>query len=232
MIPTIHNSDRKVVTAGTDTMVILTGAAFRNIGDGIPFESEVSLTADDGSSVTLTPDVVVDDGILVTIPGDTAPGNYAVQAVKAGAASNPAVISVIPEVIVTDATANGTVTIKGSGFGGYAQGSGTSVTMARSWGWGRWARTTAVEAKIVSWSDTEIVADFGSSPTEVTVTSVFGRATASVKSSRRSRVRGPSARSSTSVFGSATANATSSTPDGETDTQPPAPRKSGWRWWW
>jgi hypothetical protein len=38
-----------------------------------------------------------------------------------------------------------------------------------------------VEAEIVSWSDTAIEADFGSSrPNEVTVSSVFGNATAVV----------------------------------------------------
>jgi hypothetical protein len=217
IVPAIYNADRKVIKAGTDALVILSGASFRNMADGVPFESEVVLTASDGSSVTLTPDAITDEGILVTIPGTTARGNYTVQAVKNGnVKSNPVAISIIPEVTISSATADGLVTIKGNGFGGYAKGSGTSVTTARTWGWGRWARTTAVEASVVSWNDTEIVANFGSAPKEVTVNSVFGSATAEAQSARQSRSRGPRATRST-------------TPDSGTETKP---RNSLWRWWW
>jgi hypothetical protein len=73
------------------------------------------------------------------------------------------------------------VTIRGSGFGGYAAGSGTSVTGKVTTGRGKNKTTTTVEAAIVSWSDTKIEADFASRPDEVTVSSVFGSATSEVK---------------------------------------------------
>jgi hypothetical protein len=226
IIPTLHNADRKVIKAGTDAMVILNGAAFTNIVDGVPFESEVVLTAADGSSVTLVPDAITEEGILVTIPGDTAAGNYSLRAVKADVHSNPTTISITPEVIINRAAGDGTVTIRGSGFGGYAKGSGTSVTRPRTWGWGRWARTTAVEARIVSWTDTEIVAGFGSAPHEVTVNSVFGSATSRATSSKPGS--GAKARSGTASFGSA------ATKSGASKSAPSTMGKQRNRggWWW
>lgn len=224
IIPTIHSSDRNVLRAGTDSLLILNGAAFLDVTGGVPSESEVAVTAADGTSVTLTPELVTDEGILVTIPGDTGPGNYALRAVKADVQSNPAVVSVIPKVTISEATCNGTVTIRGSGFSGYADSSGTSVTRPRSWGWGRWARTTAVEARIVSWTDNEIVADFGAAPREVTVNSVFGKATAKATSPKPAGNR-----SATALFGSATVKAKTSKPAGGTKAR--RRTRGGW-WWW
>jgi len=142
--------------------------------------------AADGSSVTLTPDAISQSALTVTIPGTTAPGNYNLQALKADAASNPAVITVKPKVKiarVARATGKSTLTIRGSGFGGYAAGSGTSVAGTLASG--------SVEAAIVSWSDTKIEADFGDGaiPDDVTVNSVFGSDTAQVARGKRGRGR-------------------------------------------
>jgi len=182
IIPTVYNSNSPVIGAGTNTTVTLAGASFTNVTEGTEYVSDVALTAGDGSSVTLTPDVVDLGELVVTIPGDTAPGNYDVRAVKADVASNPAVISVTPKVVITKTRGTTTVKINGSGFAGYAEGSGTSVTGKVVTGKGKKRTTTTVEAEIVSWSDTAIEADFGSSrPNEVTVSSVFGNATAAVQ---------------------------------------------------
>jgi hypothetical protein len=224
LVPTIYTADKTVITAGRDTTVKLVGAAFTNTAEGVSFESDVELKSADGNSVILTPDAITEAGIAVTIPADTAPGNYSVRAVKVDAAndnkevkSNPAVISIVPKVKIDGLTSGKTVTIKGSGFGGYGKGSGTSVTRARTWGWGRWARTTAVEGKIVSWSDTEIVANFGAVPKEVTVNSVFGKATAKAAASKAAS--GAAARSAAASFGSAT-------------TQSKTSQRSRGGWWW
>jgi hypothetical protein len=169
IVPTVYNSDRSVIDAGADTVVTLRGSAFANTAGGALFESVVALTAADGSSVTLTPDAVAEGELVVTIPGDTAAGNYNLRAVKtddAGdpVASNPVSISIRPRVVISEVTRGATtVTITGSGFSGYAPGSGTSV-----------AGTGNDLATIVSWSDTTIVVQFDSSPEEVTVNSVFG----------------------------------------------------------
>jgi hypothetical protein len=177
VIPSIDGSNISLTTAGTDTPVVVTGAGFTNMGGDVLFESNVLLTGVDGSTVTLTPDTILQDRLTVTIPGSTAPGNYNLQAVKAQFASNPAVISIVPEVIITDAAADGTtVAINGSGFGGYAAGSGTSVMVTG----------TTVEGTIVVWSDTRIVAEFASSPSEVTVNSVYGTDTSEVAGSGNS----------------------------------------------
>jgi hypothetical protein len=162
-------------------MVILSGAAFTNTIRDSLFESQVRLTAADGSSVTLKPDLVIDQGSLaVTIPGSTRPGNYKLRATKADVASNPAVISIVPVVRIGRVVYRGRVTILGSGFSGYAKGSRTSVTGTIASGSGKRAATKTVTAKIISWSDTQIVADFGLLPQQVTVNSVFGRATSPV----------------------------------------------------
>jgi hypothetical protein len=178
IIPTIYSSNRAVIRAGTNAAVTLNGSAFTNtIGSSSPLDSDVALTAADGSSVTLPPDSIQEGTLAVTIPADTPPGNYDLQAVKGGFASNPAVVSIVPEVIITDVTSDGAfVTITGSGFGGYAAGSGTSVTATI----GKGKKKTTVGATIVSWSDTLIEADFGTTPKEVTVNSVYGTATSEV----------------------------------------------------
>ena len=189
--PTIYTADHAVIRAGTENTVILTGSAFTNITGGTMFESDVVLTASDGSSVTLTPDMILEhEALAVTIPGDMAPGNYRIQASKPdgeenpSARSNPVVVSVIPVVTINNVSAaRGTVTITGSGFGGYAKGSGTAVVGT--------TRTRNLrgesQAKIISWSDTRIKANFGSrAPSEVTVRSVFGTDTASTLRTKRS----------------------------------------------
>jgi len=195
VVPTIYSSDASVVNAGTATSLILTGAAFTNTTGGVDYSSDAKLTAADGTSVTLTPDLTDQGSMSVTIPGETAPGNYDVRAVKEDAAggdvaSNPAVISIKPQVVInraTTATGQSTLTIKGSGFAGYAAGSGTSVTGTVTTGRRGNAKTKTVDAVIVSWSDTTIEADFGSGrvPDDVTVNSVFGSDTYKVNGGGR-----------------------------------------------
>jgi hypothetical protein len=177
VVPTVNSAYPALITAGADTQVVLTGSALTNTAGGSVYESEAVLIAADGSTVTLAQGAINERFLAVTVPAQTAPGNYTLQAVKtdeAGkqVASNPVVISVVPEVIITRLSSDGIVTIEGNGFGGYAAGSGTSVT-------GDIAGET-VEATVVSWSGTLIKADFGASPVTVTVNSVFGTATSEV----------------------------------------------------
>ncbi len=174
--PTLYNVRPAVLKAGVDTFVVLTGSAFTNTTGETLYESDAVLTAADGSSVTLTPGALYEGLLKVTVPGNTAPGNYKLRVVKTDDEGDPVIsnaigITVVREVIITDVTSDGIVTIEGNGFGGYAEGSGTSVTGRITSG----NRTAIVEATIVSWSDTVIKADFGAaSPEEVTVNSVFG----------------------------------------------------------
>jgi hypothetical protein len=191
IIPTIDRVDRAAVDAGADTVVILSGSAFTNVADATKYTSEVALTAADGSVLMLAPDRLEQSSLEFTIPEKAAPGNYDVRAVKGDEKSNLAVISVRPEVIIVEATGRKTVTINGSGFGGYAKGSGTAVTGTRAAvpGWHR--KTPIMEATIVSWSDTTIVAEFRSPPSKVTVNSVFGTAHSKVLRGSNGRGRRP-----------------------------------------
>jgi hypothetical protein len=179
IIPTVYDANGSVMGAGAATAVTLTGASFKNVTEGVEYVSKASLTAVDGSSVTLTPDAVDNGAMVVTIPAETAPGNYELRAVKADVTSNPVVISVTPKVKITETAADkSVVTITGSGFGGYAAGSGTSVVGKLTRRRGGNTTSETLEAEIVSWSDTKIEADFGSKrPNQVTVNSVFGSAT-------------------------------------------------------
>jgi len=183
VVPTIYRTDVAVVRAGTGTTVVLDGAGFTNTVGGASYEASIRLTAADGSSVVLQPDLILDQGSLaVTIPRNTRPGNYNLQAAKAGFASNPAVLSVIPVVRISRAVYQGTVTILGAGFGGYAEGSATTVTATVATGIGRRATTKTVTARIVSWTDSRIEADLGALPRDITVKSLFGSARAPVSS--------------------------------------------------
>ncbi len=179
VIPTIYAADAAVVTGGAATSLNVTGAAFTNTTEGVAYSSDVKLTAADGSSVTLTPGVIEQGLIGVTIPADTARGNYNLQAVKADVASNPTVISVLPDVAIGKVFGDQRVTIVGKGFGGYAEGSGTSVTgtIVASDG-----STAVVSATVRSWNDKKIKVVFDTRPDEVTVNSVYGSATATIES--------------------------------------------------
>lgn len=176
IIPTVYAADRSIVRAGSDVRLTLTGASFTNLAGSTWYASQVALSAADGSSVMLTPDLILDQGrLVVTIPGDTPRGNYQLRAVKDEFASNPAVISIIPRVTISRVNVDRSITITGSGFGGYAKGAETAVTGTVTSL--RGGRPTTVGAVILAWSDTEIVAAFRQKPETLTVRSVFGRVT-------------------------------------------------------
>jgi hypothetical protein len=182
LIPTLYGSDVASTSAGKSTIVLLSGAAFTNTAGGKTYASNVQLTDRNGASVTLIPDIVMDEGTMaVTIPPSTRPGNYKLQAAKGDLTSNPTIVSVVPKVTIASARGTGLVTITGSGVGGYAKGSGTMVTGTVSDA--RSGRSRVMQATIVSWSDTRIVVSFARDmPRTLRVRSVFGEATARVVS--------------------------------------------------
>jgi hypothetical protein len=176
IIPTVYSLDVATIRAGSDTLVVLSGASFVNTVGPALFESDVTLTKSDGSSQILTPEIILDQGALVvTIPGDTPPGNYDVRAVKHEFSSNPAVLSVTPQVEIDRAVANrGLAVVYGGGFGGYGAGSGTKVTGTYAVRVGRSLRTVTMDGTVISWSDNRISVRFPQNPKTVTVYSVFG----------------------------------------------------------
>ena len=174
LTPFISGADQLGVTAGVDTALTLNGAALTNLVGTYLWTSDLSMTGkEDGSSVTLTPDSVVNDQMAVTIPGTTPPGNYELRAVKgASAASNPLVISVKPEVAITDVSCDrkkGVLTVSGSGFGEKPAGTDAYINV----------QVNGEAVNITSWSDTAIKASVsecrGNAP--ITVNAVMGSAT-------------------------------------------------------
>ena len=188
LVGTIYGCDPSALVAGTATQVLVIGTVFTNTAAGVDYSSNVVLTAADGSSVTLAPDSIDGETILVTIPAGTAAGNYTLKAVKTNAAgepvpSNSVGIVIAPGVTITEVTYEGDmVTIDGAGFAGYAEGSPTSVTGTITGGKGKKTTPITVTGTIVEWTDTEIKVTFDSVPSDVTVVSVFGSATADVAS--------------------------------------------------
>ncbi len=181
LIPTVYGANRTVITSGTASTVLVAGAALTNSAGKTDYTSDVALTSANGSSVTLTPDIVFDEGMLaVTIPSSTTPGNYDLRAVKDEFASNPTVVTVVPKVRIKRAAGSTTVTILGNGFGGFARGSGTTVTGRVTTVEGKRTRIRVLTGTVVSWVDGKIVARFAAAPSQVTVRSVFGGATSAV----------------------------------------------------
>jgi hypothetical protein len=149
----------------------VTGVAFTSTLGTTLYTSIVVLTAEDGSKIELTPDAISQGSLTVTV--NVAAGIYSLQAVKAGEASSPVGIAVLPKVIVggvvTSATCAGcNLTITGSNFGEQPEGSevlGISVIKG------------GMELNIKSWTDTRIEASAPNCNGAVTVNSVYGSAT-------------------------------------------------------
>jgi len=170
IIPSLSSADVVSITAGTNTAVTLIGAAFTNIAGVIQYTSDVAVTAADGSSVTLTPESITQDSLTVVIPGSLGTGSYDLRVVKADVESNPVAIDIVPAVEITAIDcSDGTLTVTGSGFGD-APPEGTEDYLNVEVG--------GVPVVIVSWTDTEIVADVFSCSGTVTVNALFGSASA------------------------------------------------------
>jgi hypothetical protein len=189
LIPTVYESDRNVIKAGTEATLFVAGAALTNTDGGEDFTSDVELTDGNGSSVVLVPDMIMDQGMLaVTIPGSMPAGNYELRAVKEEFASNPTVISVVPNVrIIRAAGRNGVVTIRGTGFSGYAKRSGTAVRGRFRTVQGGRVTNSYLNGTISSWEDGRIVVRWPGSatPNQVTIRTVFGNTTAPVAAAVR-----------------------------------------------
>jgi hypothetical protein len=173
--PYIKNSDVRVITAGTDTTVTLTGSAFTNLVGTFQWTSDVVLTDVNDSSLILIPESISQGSLKVTIPGTMPVGNYTMQALKGDdAASNPVVISVKPEVVITDVKycrLLGILFITGSGFGEKPEGTDDYINVMKG----------DRMLNILFWTDVAILA-FGARCGEtVTVNALFGSATYDVR---------------------------------------------------
>ena len=175
VVPFVESADVSVMSAGTGADVTLAGVAFTNLVMGQELVSNAALTAPDGSTTSLVPTSVTESEMVVSVPGASTAGKYVLRAKKGLKLSNPAVIAVKPRVVINSANCGGgTVSVTGSGFGGYADAtdSGTSITSVIG--------GVAQTGSVVSWSDSQIVAGFSDCGDTVQVSSVFGSAAASL----------------------------------------------------
>lgn len=170
-VPSIGGLSTKVVTAGTQTELIITGGSFVNSDslDTMTYAPSVTL-ARNGNTITLTPFSYTTTEVKVLLPG-LQQGDYELRVVKNGSTfSNLATLVVAPNIAIKAAMLSGnTVTITGDGLGSAP----TAETKAYL---GVFTGTT--QAKIVSWDKTKIVAyspAFAGGKT-VTVKTLYGSA--------------------------------------------------------
>jgi hypothetical protein len=153
------------MAAGADTVVTVNGAALSNATSLV-----VRLTDADGNTLTLDPNDVTDGSLTVVV--NAAVGNYTLQAVKDGEASNAVGISIKPEVVITELDCSkclGSMTITGAGFSEKPEGTDEDLYVIEGDG-GRLL-------KVISWTDTEIKVVDTRCRGDVTVNTIFGSAT-------------------------------------------------------
>jgi hypothetical protein len=175
IVPNIVRLSAYSIAEGTETTLTLSGSAFTNTvqtPDG-PFalDSQVVLTAEDGTSTTLTTNTISDSSMDVTIPGTLATGNYIVRAVKGSNDSNAVNIAVIPVVTITDDTCSkkkGVLTINGLGFGTKPEGTDADINV----------EVNGQTVDLISWSETQIKASVSrcSKNATITVNALYGSA--------------------------------------------------------
>lgn len=180
VIPSVDSLSASTFVEGTDTTITVAGASFINTivnpttGASFLVDCDIKLVDALGNITTLQPVSQTNDSIEVTIPGYLSVGSYTLTAVKGPSDSNPMIITVKPAVQITSAACdNGTVTVRGNGFGAYADAanSGTSVTMLDG--------TAAAKCKVSAWTDSEITAQCAAGDT-IEVAAIFGKASSSV----------------------------------------------------
>ncbi|UCD34944.1 MAG: hypothetical protein JSU90_11730 [Nitrospiraceae bacterium] len=149
-VPVIDRADIVNVLAGTDTQITLTGTGFVNTMNGVTYSAIVSLSGSTGIPVQVTPESVSESTLVFTVPGTTAAGNYEVRALKEDKQSNPAVISIVPDVTITfmkcDTKAR-LLTINGMNFGDQYSGAENYINV----------EVNGVVVTPLSWSNTQIV---------------------------------------------------------------------------
>jgi hypothetical protein len=168
--PSISSIDPPVMTAGTATQVTVLGSALTNTLGALEWTSQVVLTAQDGSTTELTPDTINSCLMTVTIPESMSAGNYELRAVKDDLESGRFVISVIPEVEISEVTCSkclGTMTITGVGFSEKPEGTDEDMSVTEG---GR-------PLNIISWTDTSIEVSGARCTGDLEVTTLFGSAT-------------------------------------------------------
>lgn len=196
--PTISETSTASVRAGSATTLVLTGRAFTNdvlnpaTGSYLStLSSKVVLADDSGNRITLEPRILEPTRLEVVLPPSLGTGSYRLNAVKGMQSSNPVIINVTPAVRIYSARySNGTVTVRGRGFGDYpasAPGVFVDAGVFVKGAEGAVDATLPEAGEVVSWSPTQIVAKFPDRIDHVEVTSLFDRSSAAVSDSTSPR---------------------------------------------
>jgi hypothetical protein len=175
--PSLSDSSKELILAGTDTSITLSGSALTNLSGTTEFVSTFILTAKDGTAVEMSPEQINAFSSTIIIPGTTAPGNYLLTAVKDNGAviSNPQPISIKPPIIIESQTirstcggCKGELIITGSGFGETPpEGAELYINVMQN----------SVPLNITTWSGTVITATGAvCDDSEITVNGLFGSA--------------------------------------------------------
>ena len=161
VIPAITGRITRVLDADKQTVLTLNGISFTNIGsNGVAYNPIISIS-NSTTSISVTPESVTVSEIKAVIP-PLSKGIYELRVVKDDVQSNPIKLVVVPELAIKSAilSSSNTVTISGRGFGD------TPPTDFKS---GLGVFVGDVQAKILSWSDSRIVASSSAIKAGVTV---------------------------------------------------------------
>jgi hypothetical protein len=166
-IPVIYSVNNTIITEGTETDLILTGVGFTNQNLlGGTMQSNIILTAMDGSTLTLIPESITQTSISVTVPGNLMTGHYKLTAFKANKHSNAKTLCIIPDVrIINAACTGGIITLTGSGFVDSPPESAHEFIYVEENG-------NTLECE--SWTDTEIQVSGANCSGEIKINSLFG----------------------------------------------------------
>jgi len=174
IVPSLTGQSKYTLAANKTAALTVTGSSFTNADSNGKVYTPSIVISNETTSKTLTPASFTDSEIQVSIPG-MLPGTYNLSVVKEGVKSNLSKLVVFPELVIKTAvlSSKGTATISGTGFG---------ATPPADYNSGMGVFVGTKTAKVISWSDTKIVA---TSPVlnpgaEVTVKALNGSVSKSV----------------------------------------------------
>lgn len=167
-VPFISGQSTLSAHVGQETTLTLNGNAFTNVGgDGSTVYNPTVTISNGSNTITLQPFSVTESEIKVLVPA-LLEGVYDVKVTKEGVQSNLAKLTVVPDVVCKSAVlSKTTLTITGQNFGAVPPADYNS-------GLGVFVGDEA--AKILSWSNTKIVASSKSfkTGTQVVVKTLYG----------------------------------------------------------
>jgi hypothetical protein len=169
-IPSVSGMSTYSVPTGTDIQLDIDGSGFINDSGGVTQLSDV-VVENGAGTLTFVQHSITVNSIGVTVPSTLTVGLYDLRVVKGDKQSNKKILSVIPEVIITDVNCNkkkGLLTVNGSGFGEKPAGTDQYINV----------QVDNQTVDIISWTDTLITASVSSCSNKaaIMVNALYGSA--------------------------------------------------------